>query len=38
MMRFEQDFVAELTAGMWTSLKFLVLLAAIVLIGLWAWI
>lgn len=35
MMRFEQDFVADLAAGMWTSFKLLVLLAAIVLLALW---
>lgn len=33
-MRFEQDFVANLSAGMWTSLKFLALLAVVVLLAL----
>lgn len=35
MIHFEDDFIAELRAGMWTSLKFLALLVALVLFGLW---
>lgn len=36
-MDFERDFLLDLRAGMWTSLKFLILLIAFALIGLMAW-
>jgi hypothetical protein len=34
-MKFEDDFVAELKAGMWTSLKALAVIAALVLLAVW---
>lgn len=35
-MNFERDFVADLNAGMWASLKLLALLVALALVGLYA--
>lgn len=37
MMRFEKDFLDDIRAGMWTSLKYLALLVFISLFGLMAW-
>lgn len=35
-MKFEQDFIADIHAGMWTSLKFLALLAVLILFAILA--
>lgn len=37
MIHFEQDFLDDIRAGMWTSLKFLALFVGISLLGLMAW-
>lgn len=38
MMKFTEDFLDDLKAGMWTSFKLLALVVGIALFGLWAWV
>lgn len=36
-MKFEEDFIADFTAGMLTSLRVLLVILFFLLIALWAW-
>lgn len=36
MMNFEDEFVTDIAAGIWTSIKLLVLLVALALVGLYS--
>ena len=36
-MKFEEDFIADFTAGMLTSLRVVLVILFFLLIALWAW-
>lgn len=38
MMSFEKEFIADMKAGMLSSLRFLLVVAALLLGALWVWL